>query len=541
MSFARPLFVSVALALASVEAPPVLAADGIIEVQRRLEDESGVVKIGQRVVDLAPLRDFYRQRSYRLAWSGPGEGQGDRLLMDMQAAAMAEGLLPETYAVTATGSDLERDLLISDALVRFGRDLATGRVQPARIFGGMGPETRPTFDAAQFLKAAAAGKSLSEATAKLPPAYAGYARLKQAQEHYRQVVRNGGWPAIPDGPSVKPGQEDERVLALRKRLIASGELPESQAKGKLLDSHVVQALKKFQARHGLDTDGALGKQTLAALNIPAEERLRTIQVNLERWRWMPRQLDAAHIAVNIAAAQMEMVEDGAVTMAMRVVVGDVKHPTPGMATTMNSVVVNPTWTVPPSIATKEILPKLKRDPNYLSSNNIRILDRQLEDGTVVAATPVDWSRYKGAKFPYRLRQDPGPDNALGQVKFSLTNDDDIYLHDTPSRQHFAKSYRHLSHGCVRLERPVDLAKAVLEDEWAARVPTLIGEAATKTIKLEKPLSVYLLYMTAWVDDDGVMHFRDDVYEHDARLKGALKRPRGPMPPQVATQGGPAPL
>lgn len=521
-----------ALALVDVSTPVGAFAQTPVEVQRRLEDASGTAKVGDRVVELANLREFYRERGYRLAWSGTGQTAADRLLSDIQTIAQAEGLPPEPYAVGEASSEFDRDLLVSDALARFARDLATGRVSPTRLVGGMGPETRPAVDGTRLLRDLAAGKDLVASVDPLPPAYAGYHRLRRALELYRTLVRNGGWTAIPDGPSIKPGMEDDRVPALRKRLIATGELDAKHDKGKQLDQTLSAALKLFQSRHGIEADGAVGKATLAALNVSAEDRLKQIMANMERWRWMPRSLDPTHIAVNLPAAHLELVRNGEIHMAMRVVVGDVQHQTPTMQTTMTSVVLNPTWTVPPSIATKEILPKLRKDPGYLVANNMQILD-EFPDGSIQAqGVGIDWHRY--SKFPWRIRQAPGPDNALGQVKFNLSNQDDIYLHDTPKRQYFGRIFRALSHGCVRLERPVALAQALVPGEFTDKVESLIAENATKTVKLDKPLTVYLMYMTAWADDDGTVHFRDDLYGHDGRLKAALKRAR-PAQPQMAQE------
>lgn len=535
MHIARPLLLRIALAVASAALPGTALAVTPAEVQKRLDEDGGLARIGDRVVELAPLKDFYRKRGWKLAWSGGGESAGDQMLMDIQAYAMAEGLSPESYAVPATNSDMEHDLLVSDALLRFGRDLATGRVGPSRSYGGLGPETRPGFDATAFLAKVAEGRPLSDLVDRLPPAYAGYQRLKTALEHHRQVARGGGWPAIPEGPSIKPGMEDERVPALRRRLVAGGELEEGQGKGKVLDDRLVAALKRFQHRHGLAADGAAGPQTIAALNVSAEDRVRQLQVNLERWRWMPRRLEPLHVAVNIPAQMLELVDHGEVKMKMRVVVGDLKHPTPGLQATMTSVVLNPTWTVPPSIASREILPKLKKDPNYLASNNMRILDAFPDDSPLAAGVGVDWASYDAGRFPFRLRQQPGPDNALGLVKFNLKDSDDIYLHDTPQRSAFSRPYRALSHGCVRLEKPVELAQAVLADVWDEKLDDIIAEKQTKTLKLERPVTVYLLYWTAWVEDDGSVHFRDDIYGHDARLRSALRRARQPAPAQVAVE------
>ncbi|MCR6630660.1 MAG: L,D-transpeptidase family protein [Magnetospirillum sp.] len=526
MSFARPILFSLALALASAAPAYSVFAETPVEVQRRFEDSAGTVKIGERIIDLMPLRDFYRERGFRLAWGGlPGQAAAERLLGEVHAVATAEGMQPDQYAVTlaSAGSELDRDLLVADALVRFGRDLATGRVTPSRLVGGMGAETRPAFDSTKFLRELAGGKEFASLAEPLPPAYAGYHRLKRALERYRALAGAGGWTAIPDGPSIKAGMEDDRVPLVRKRLIATGELDAKHDKGKVLDQHLTSALRRFQQRHGIEADGAVGKATLAALNVSADERLKQILANMERWRWMPRTLDATHIAVNLPAAHLELVRNGEIQMAMRVVVGDVQHQTPTMQTTMTSVVLNPTWTVPPSIATKEILPKLRKDPNYLASNNMQILEAFPEGSTQAQGLGIDWNKY--GKFPWRIRQAPGPDNALGQVKFNLSNQDDIYLHDTPKRQYFGRLFRALSHGCVRLERPVALAEALVPSEYASKVDDLIAETNTKTLKLERPLTVYLMYMTAWADDDGTVHFRDDLYGHDGRLKAALKKAR----------------
>lgn len=523
LSLVHPLLVGLSLSLALPAAAWATPPEVPVEVQRRLEDGAGSIRIGDRVIDPAALRDFYRQRGYRLAWSD----SAPHLLQDAQAIAQAEGLIPENYEVDGAGSDIERDLLVSDALARFGHDLAIGRVAPTRLVGGMGPETRPGFDSSGFLRIVAASGDLNASAAALPPAYAGYHRLQRALAHYRALAQRGGWTAIPDGPSIKPGQEDDRLPPLRKRLIALGELAPQHDKGKTLDQTVVTALKRFQGRHGIEADGAVGKATLAALNVSAEDRVRQILVNLERWRWMPRSLDSTHIAVNLPAAQMELVRDGEIQMTMRVVVGDVQHQTPTMRTAMTSVVLNPTWTVPPSIATREMLPKLRKDPNYLVANNMQILDAFPIGSPEAQGQGIDWHKYR--KFPWRIRQAPGPDNALGQIKFNLSNDDDIYLHDTPKRQYFGRIFRALSHGCVRLERPVALARALVPADWSDKVDDLILAADTKTLKLERPLTVYLMYMTAWADEDGTVHFRDDLYGHDGRLKAALKRTR-PTPP-----------
>lgn len=543
MSFARPFLFSLALALAlavasagpltcAVAAPPT-------ELQQRFEDAAGTVVVGNHTIALAPLREFYRERGWKLAWSGEAKATAERLLADARAIAPGEGLTPSFYTAAAgLGGELEHDLLVSDALLRFARDLSIGRVAPTRLVGGMGPETRPAFNGTRVLRDLAAGKDLATALQGLPPSYAGYHRLKRALARYRQLVQAGGWSAVADGPSIKQGMEDERIPAIRKRLIVSGDLDAAHAQGTQLDTTLAAAIRRFQQRHGIEADGAVGKMTLAAINVSAEDRLRQIMANMERWRWMPRRLDPTHVAVNLPAAHLELVRNGEITLAMRVVVGDVRHQTPTMQTTMTSVVLNPTWTVPPSIATREILPKLRKDGQYLVNNNMQILDAFPENTPESQGLGVDWNKY--GKFPWRIRQAPGPDNALGQVKFNLSNDDDIYLHDTPKRQYFGRIFRALSHGCVRLERPVALAQALVPADYVDKVDDLIAETNTKTLRLERPLTVYLMYMTAWAEEDGTIQFRDDLYGHDGRLEAALKRDR-PSTAQMAQDHPRAPL
>jgi murein L,D-transpeptidase YcbB/YkuD len=520
----RPIAAVVALVLGMASAP-FAWAETSAEIQRRLDDE--VLKVGKRAVELAPLREFYKARGWKLAWSGSGEAAGDRLIAEIQGLAVAEGLPAEPYSIPATHSDMERDFLISDAALRLGEDLASGRVQPARDLGGL-ELSRSGLDGTALLKKLAAAKDGDDPLARLAPQHDTYERLKGALAKYRQLAAAGGWGSVPDGPSIKPGMEDQRLPAVRHRLIVTGDLPADQDQGTVLDEGLQAGLKHFQERHGLEPDGAVGKQTLAALNVPVEARIQQMQLNLERWRWLPRNLAGTRVMVNVAGARLELYEQNKRAMEMKVVVGDAKHQTPMMASTMSSLVLNPDWKVPASIANKEVLPKLRKDPGYLIAQKLRIAGIE-KDKPESQGVGVDWKSVKDGKFPYWLRQDPGPDNALGQVKFNLHNTEDIYLHDTPNKKAFGRANRALSHGCVRVERPVDLAKALLDETWAPKVPDLISEANTRTLKLERTVTVYLLYFTAWADPDGQVQFRPDLYGHDQRLRAELKHPRDAAP------------
>lgn len=522
MYSSRPFLFSLTFGLAVFGWDAAAQAQSAAEQQRRIEASITSAPLAEPVAEAKALRDFYRARQDKPAWNGNAES----LLREIQSLAAAEGLTPAAYEFPPASGETDQDVVLSAALLRFGRDLAIGAVPPARDVGGFGAETRGEFDGAAFLKSVAEGRPLAEAAATAGPQYVGYVRLRDALAKARALVAGGGWPTLPDGPKLSPGETDERVPTLRRRLIATGELGPDLAEGQAYDAPVVEAVKRFQARHGLDPDGTVGGKTLAHLNVSAETRLRQMLTNLERWRWLPRKLGSYHISVNIAAQQLEVVEAGAVVMSMRVVVGDVKHPTPSMNTTMGSVVLNPAWRVPTSIANKEILPKLRKDPNYLANSNLQIVDYP-EGSPESAGDGIDWNAI-GKKFPYRLRQAPGPDNALGRLKFNLVDSDDIYMHDTPSRRSFGRSYRALSHGCVRLEKPVELGELLLGSRWQGKLENgLTANKSTRTLLLERTMPVYMTYWTAWADEDGTLHFRDDIYGHDRRLAAALDKARRP--------------
>ncbi|WP_039852160.1 L,D-transpeptidase family protein [Magnetospirillum fulvum] len=532
MSFARPFYVSLTLGLATLGGDTLAWAESSPTMQRRIDTVIASIPSADPEREGRMLRDFYRARGYHLAWTGPKAAAGTRLLGEVPTLAAAEGLDRSPYVVPSSSStEIEVDVLQSSTLLRLGRDIAIGRVDPDRAFGGFGGKNRNGFDGVRFLRGLADGKALTDQAAAFQPPFVGYLRLKEGLERTQAIARAGGWPSIPDGPKLVPLETtDERLPTLRRRLIASGDLDPAFADGTTYDAPVVEAVKRFQRRHGLDPDGTIGARSLAALNVPVEVRLRQITANLERWRWMPHQLGRMHVSVNIPAASLDLVEDGAVALSMRVVVGDTRHPTPSMDTSMSSVVLNPPWSVPTSIVNNEILPKLRRDPNYLANSNLQIADYP-EDSPEAAGDGIDWNAI-GKKFPYRLRQPPGPDNALGQLKFNLRNADDIYLHDTPNHRTFSRAFRALSHGCIRLEDPIGLGEILLGARWQGRLgENLNADKKTRTLKLERNIPVYLVYFTAWVDPSGDINFRDDIYGHDRRLSQALRQSRAPARPR----------
>jgi murein L,D-transpeptidase YcbB/YkuD len=315
------------------------------------------------------------------------------------------------------------------------------------------------------------------------------------------------------------------VPLLRKRLAATADRVRDLDSPEF-DEPLADAVMSFQIVHGLEVDGLVGSDTTRALNVPVDERIAQITANLERWRWLPMQLASRYILVNIAGFRLEVVDDDRTVMTMRAVVGRPYRRTPVFAASMTYLVFSPYWNVPRSIATRDILPKVRRDPRYLEKQRIRVF-RGWADDTPIDPATIDWEGISRPSFPYRLRQDPGPWNALGGVKFMFPNRFNVYLHDTPDRELFEESSRTFSSGCVRIERPADLAEYLLEDPEVWDHEAIRGSMDRRrelTVRVPRPIPVYLLYWTAWIDEAGAVHFRDDVYGQDRRLLVALGQP-----------------
>ncbi len=323
------------------------------------------------------------------------------------------------------------------------------------------------------------------------------------------------------GETLKPGMTDPRVPALRARLaVTDGADPAAAGAEEVYDDGLVAVVKAFQSRHGLDPDGAVGRATIVALNVPVEARIEEIVVAMERWRWLPDDLGRDHVMVNIAGFELQHVRDGAIVEKMAVVVGKPYSRTPVFSDAIRYAEFNPYWNVPGGIAVKEELPKLKTDPAARAAAGFEAV----QGDTVYPLTAIDWRRYGPGNFPFQLRQRPGPENALGRVKFMFPNKFDVYLHDTPSRSLFSRTDRAFSHGCIRLSRPIDFAVDIFGSTpgWdRARIDRTIASGQRTVVNLATPLPIHITYFTAWVDQ-GVPQFRADIYEHDAKLIAALR-------------------
>ncbi len=358
-------------------------------------------------------------------------------------------------------------------------------------------------------------------------------RLRATLNHYQNLAAAGGWPVLPAGTQPAPGERDPRVVDLRERLRLSGDfegLPET-ADAWFFDAGLQRALNRFRERHGLPPGGETDERTLAALNVPVENRVAQLQVTLTRWNWLPRDLGTRYLWANVPGGSLELVENGAPLITMRIIAGHPDRPTPSFKDSIRHIVVNPPWSVPRTIAVEDLLPTQQEDPTFLARLGIRVLGAS---GREVDPTRIDWRKFNANYFPYRLRQDPGPLNSLGRLKFVLGNPWDIFLHDTPSRRLFDLNSRTLSSGCLRLEKPEERADlrlagapvgAAVGAASAATPISIAAEAAptgapprTRTLTLPSPITVYVVYLTSWVTPSGAVHFRPDVYGRDARLR-----------------------
>ncbi len=467
---------------------------------------------------------YYQQNGGPLLWIG-GERM-DQFVARLKAAA-SDGLDPQSYPTdqlaklteavgrTDARSRAVIELYFSAAFLEYASDLRVGRLLPHKVDPNFFLKNR-SIDQLAALDTLGRARSVNAFFDAWQPQAPDYGALKRALADYRAIATKGGWPTVPLGDSLKPGTTDARVPLLRARLaVTDGAEPG----GDVYDDRLAAAVKWFQKRHGLADDGVVGRNTVAALNVPVEERVAEIVVAMERWRWMPENLGRDHLIVNIAGFELKHVDNGKVVDKMAVVVGKPYSRTPEFSDRVRYLEFNPYWNVPTDIAIREELPKLRSNPAALAAAGFEAVQRD----KVYRLTDIDWSQYGPGNFPFLLRQRPGPTNALGRVKFMFPNQFNVYLHDTPSHGAFAAQTRAFSHGCVRLSRPLDLATEVLSGTsgWdRRRIDGVVAGGDRTIVNLATPLPVHITYLTAWVDQ-GTPNFRNDIYEQDAKLLNAL--------------------
>lgn len=494
---------------------------------------------------------FYGERGFRPAWVD-GAGKPLALVESLLAAlneSVREGLSPAYYhkkAIVEAARALkiafaptvrqvaDFDLLLSNAFLTYGSNLVSGRINPQKLEGDwyFSPRSR---DLVKLLDEALASGNIKEALAGLPPSQPGYVKLREALAHYRAVEKAGGWPLLPPGPKLSKGMKSTRVQDLRAYLEATGDLKDGRvaslknSKGKiaadtggdvLFDGALAEAVRQFQKRHGLTDSGAVDAATLEAMNVPIAERIRQIELNMERWRWLPEQFGERHILVNITDYEMSIYEGDHKVFNTRAIVGKSGRPTPALNSTMSYLVFSPYWYVPHTIAVEDKLPMLRKNPYALRNQGIRVFAgaRELDPGK------INWRAIDKESFNYTLRQDPGPRNALGRIKFMFPNRYNVYIHDTPSQKLFESEQRTYSSGCIRIDDPVELAEYLLNNSVKWTRDAIVAASKTgkeRRVDLPQEIPVFLLYWTAWADANGQINFRNDIYSHDPLLARVL--------------------
>lgn len=473
--------------------------------------------------NLGELRRFYRARDYQEAWD---ETLLSRLITTLNNST-AHGLTPCDYRVNLLEKEnidkVQRELVASDAYLTLAAHLLSGKVDPVSITPSWSIAGRHK-DLVQHLITALERGEIEKSLDELAPRCHEYATLKSALSHYRAIAQHGGWGQVAPGRLLKLGSHDERVAQLRERLRKSGDLetePAGQDPAEFTAS-LHEAVKNFQNRANLEADGIVGPDTLRNLNKTPFDRINTLRINMERWRWLPEDLGKKHIRVNVAGFYLEARQEGEKPRIHKVIVGLGYRQTPIFSNAIKYLDFNPYWYAPRKLATKDKLPMFREDPNYFNRAGFELLDRQ---NRIVNVNTIDWNKLSEDNFPYQLRQRPGPNNALGQVKFIFPNKHDVYLHDTPSQELFSKTQRVFSSGCIRVQAPLDLAQWLLagQDGWnRERIDEIIQEGKNTRILLKEPVPIHLLYWTVLVDqENNDLRFIDDGYQRDERILQSL--------------------
>lgn len=509
---------------------PVMAVSDAVTDALSAALQTPVVTCGEARLDSQRLMPYYAITSPVPRWVGERvPGARARMLRTVLENAGQEGLPPSRYqvaeieahwAATTPAARACLDLLLTAAFDRYSRDVYRGLVSPQEADPSW--QLRPApFDPVAALQGAGTDSDLAELLATLPPAHAAYTRLRTALAYYRQLGERGGWPVLPPGPKLAPGEEHEQVTLLRTRLRVEGDMPRlALSFGTRYDAPLAEAVENFQRRHGLRADGIVGTRTRAALNVPAVERVAQLRRAMERLRWLPRDLGDHYILVNTAEFELAVIEDGKTVLRMRTINGTPDQATPSFTATLQSLIINPYWYVPQRIAQDRLWPRAQANPGYLAARGFRVFETHNGAWQELDPARLDWARINGNGSAVRLRQEPGPKNLMGRLSFVFPNPFDVFLHDTPDRALFERDTRTFSEGCVRIENAMALALHTLRrmPEWTeVRLQEEIDALHHRTLQLPEPIPVYVLYLPSWVDDDGRAQFRGDVYGRESVL------------------------
>jgi murein L,D-transpeptidase YcbB/YkuD len=423
------------------------------------------------------------------------------------------------------------ELLLTDSFLLLAYHLSVGKTDPETIY----PEweiskKNADINWGKLIDSALNSNNIPEVLQKITPRHSDYYNLKKALAKYRLIEGLGGWEGfVTRMPKLQKGDRNPDVVLLRKRLAATqGDIPYVAGDEDLFDEFLKDQVIQFQKLNSLDPDGVVGKATIRELNIPVKERILILESNLERWRWISDDLGRRYIKVNIANFDLSLVENEKPVLQAAAVVGEPYKQTPVFSSVLHYLVLNPDWTIPEDILKEEIIPEIKKNHSYLIKNKMKVLRM---DGTEVDTASINWNSVIADDFPYMIRQDPGPVNALGRIQFLFPNKYIVYIHDTPFKYLFSQNSRAFSHGCIRINKAFELAEYLLKDqpEWdSLAIQKVIDQGEKRIIRLQNPVPVHILYLTAWADNDGRAYFGKDIYKRDSVLIDALDRiPPGP--------------
>lgn len=486
------------------------------------------------------LAAIYHKLGAKPLWvSEDGPGIQAKIILKYLKNAGDEGLSSADYQVEKIErlwadsnfeSLAELDTLLTYGVVKYIHDVSYGQLRPYMVNPELFAEAGERgFDPLIMIETILATENLDDFFQSLPPSHRQYRGLKNALIYYSRLKYSGEWKVLAD-KSIRPGNEDERIAEIRKRiaLLENVSVENSESvNSAFFDNELLKKVLVFQRKHGLEQDGIIGRNTIRELNRSPDERLAQIRVNMARWRWQDHELGDKYILVNIANYTLYAYKAAdKLEFSMPVIVGKLQHQTPVFSGRIKYLEFNPYWNVPPSIARNETLPKLQKDSNYLVKENIRLFSNWQEGGIELDSTAIDWSMVSPSEISrFKLRQNPGPGNALGRVKFIFPNPYSIYLHDTPGKRLFSRQTRSFSHGCVRVAEPERLAVFLLGEEgngWdIARVNDMINRGKRSVLDIRPPLPVHITYQTAWVDKDDQIIFNKDLYGRDEKLYNAL--------------------
>jgi len=543
----RTLFsvLSLLVLLVAVESA---SAATLEEIQASLLDQLGYNPSAPFVVESTgtvpsnadpQIVNVYRENGFEPLWvDDNGPTVKATVLLSVLKKAESEGLDPADYQTPriesqwgAAGSKEQAsiDILLTAALHAYVSDLREGRLDPCLLNPDLFTCARDRrIDPVELTMQAMAAPDLGLFLQDQAPDSSQYKNLRNMLHRYREIENKGGWSEVPKGLILEPGMSDPRVPLIVARLAATGYLPPATPSKNpfLYDDETVDAVMQFQEKHGLEVDGIIGQKTRNTMNIPVSSIIRQILINMERLRWLSRGAGERYVMVNIASFSLMVVDGAQIVLDMPVIVGKNYRKTPVFSDSIAYIEFNPFWNIPPSIARDDILSKIIKDPSYLSRMGIHVFDGWKADSKELLPETIQWDKVsKGQMATFKLRQNPGPNNFLGRVKFMFPNRFAVYLHDTPAQELFQHAVRTFSSGCIRLSKPIELATLLLEtddSEWnAERILQTVDSGKRTVVKLQSPLPIHIVYLTVYTDLDGCVCFKKDIYGRDKLLLKAL--------------------